>query len=221
MKKVDNISEELRGMGSVLADMSRVMPYSVPDGFFENFANSTRGTIKDINQAEQVPAWGKALPYRVPVHYFESLTEDIVAAVVASDFRPVGKGIPFATPVGYFDSLPASMLIAAKASDVVAKPRVIALKYNQFQKAIKWAAAAMVVLGIGLGSMKMYFNSTVNTNPEQILASVPGNEIQDYLQHTYRFDIDKTIDNSDINNMQVDTKDIVQYLDETGWDATE
>ena len=47
---------------------------------------------------------------------------------------------------------------------------------------------------------------------------VPNNDIQDYLQRIYRMDMNLVVDNNAINNMKLDKKDIIQYLDETGWD---
>ena len=54
-----------------------------------------------------------------------------------------------------------------------------------------------------------------------MLASVPNEEIQDYLQHTYILDVNRIINNNDINKIQVDNTDIVQYLNETGWDVVD
>jgi hypothetical protein len=225
MKKVNDISDELKSMGSCLADMSRVMPYSVPQGYFEHFAGSTLETIKELNQSAPISAWGKSLPYKVPVNYFEGLTGAIVAAAKAEEglSSPATKETPYKVPSGYFESLPEHMLRLAKAAEPAKKEtKIIPLRRSYYLRTIKWAAAAVFVAGIGLGSLRMYLNNGQIKNPDQILASVSGNEIKDYLQHTYRVDIDKVVENSDISNIgEIDSKDIIQYLDETGWDATE
>jgi len=222
MKKINDISEELRSIGSSLADMPRVNPYSVPGGFFENFAGATQIIIKELNEVDQQQAWGKALPYTVPANYFETLADEITVVAIAGhivSFLP--DYVPFKTPAGYFESLPGQMLAAAKAADTVKKEtKIIPLRRTHYLRPVKWAAAAILILGIGLGSYNILLREEV-TQPEQMLASVSGNEIQDYLQHTYRLDIDRVVSNNDISNIAVDNKDIIQYLNETGWDATE
>jgi len=218
MNRGNEIREELKNMGSILADMPCAMPYSVPEGFFENFTGSVQATIKYLNSAEKVPEWGRTMPYTIPNGYFNQLTGKIVAKAIADgDATELTKNTPFKVPAGYFETLPAQMLAAAKAAEpVTKKTRVIPLKSYTIFREVKWAAAAVFVLGICFGSYRI-FNSR-QANAEKMLASVSSNDIQDYVQHNYRLDADRIVTNKDISNLKLDNKDIIQYLNETGWD---
>jgi hypothetical protein len=78
---------------------------------------------------------------------------------------------------------------------------------------IRLAAAAVLLLCIGLGAYTTVFN-TGYTSPHRILRSVPQSEIEAYLETT-----DKN-EGEDISarNLSFDSKDIVVYLNETGWE---
>ena len=213
----NGISEELNSMESFLGVLSRAMPYSVPNGYFENFAEQVDETIKKIDEAELAPGWDKAMPYSVPAKYVEELAEHIPATARISGLT---KEIALTAPVGYFDALPAQMLHAAKNAGAGKKKAVlIPLSRPGIYRQLRWAAAAVMLLSIGVGAYMTFF--TIPASPERILASVAGNDIQDYIEHTYRLDVKRIVNGNDINNIPVDNCDIIQYLDETGWDIAD
>ena len=215
MKMGNEIVDELRDLGSNLADVPRIMPYTVPHGYFENFASSLSNTITTLEEKEQHPGWSKKMPFALPDGYFGGLPAEIATA---ASFSALPKTMPLSAPAGYFEHLPARMLQAAKAVDEpVTKGRTIALKGSALFRQIRWAAAAVLVVGLGIGSYQFY---TQNRQPasENLLASVPSNDIREYVQRTYRMDAEKVVSNEQINDLQLDNKDIIQYLNETGWD---
>ena len=216
MKKANEISEELRSMDSILADLPRTMPYAVPVNYFTDLAGTIRTTIDHISETEHVPGWSKTMPFAVPDNYFSELTDEVTTGGIASGLP---KATPFSVPSGYFATLPSQMLEAAKAADVISgQTKIIPLKRTNIFRSLRWAAAAVLFLGIGLGAYQKFYN-TQQPNVENMLASVPGNDIEDYVQHTYRIDGDRIAgNNNEINNIQLDNKDIIEYLDETGWD---
>ena len=209
------ITEELKSMGSVLADLPRTMPYAVPDGYFNNFHGSVQHIISDLDKADIVPVWGKTLPYSVPEGYFEALAQNIL---MASALSGLPKDAPYSIPAGYFQSLPAQMLQAAKAAARVKETRGIPLKRRTIWRQARLAAAAILILAIGIGSYNVFYDTQEVSSTDKILASVPNNEIQDYLQPIYRMDMDRVASNNSVNNLDLDNKDIIQYLNETGWD---
>ena len=219
MKTVNDITEELNNMGSSLASISRVMPYSVPAGYFLNLPGATLKNISDGDEVA-VPGWSKAAVYSTPQGYFEGLTENIITAVKADHINSISsREMPFSIPAGYFDMLPVQMLQAAKNTEPIKKITTrIPLGRNSFRQ-IRWAAAAVLLICIGFGGYETFLTQSDNT--ESMLAAVPSNEIHDYLQHTYIFDVNRIVDNTTVNNIEVDNKDIIQYLNETGWDMTE
>jgi hypothetical protein len=181
MNEINNIQEELKDMGSPLAEVPMEMPYSVPVDYFEQLASGMAGKARE--KEGEVPDFGRALPYT--------------------------------TPAGYFDGLAAAMLQKVTAQDK--KITVAPDKGVAFFPVIRWAAAAALVAIIGSGAFIM-FSGNHETGAERMLAKVPPNEIKEYMQHHYGFDASKVANNTHISNLDVDSKDIVAYLDETGWE---
>jgi len=220
MNTANDITEELHNMGSTLAGVSRAMPYAVPAGYFNQLPGDALNAASGAYDADIQPGWGKAQVFTTPQGYFEGITDTIVAAAKAGN-SPVAitKDTPFAVPAGYFNALPAQMLAAAKeAQPAKKKPVRIPLGQQSF-RGIRWAAAAVMLICIGFGGYL-----TFNPQPDQtdrMLASVPNTDIQDYLHSTYVFDVPRIINNDAINTLGVDNKDIIQYLNETGWDMAE
>ncbi len=221
MNLENEISAELREMGSSLASMPRTMPFSVPDGYFAGFAESLSEIQKHLREPDPIVHGSKNMAFSVPGGYFEKLTGDILNKVEAKAHVNADiKSMPLSVPAGYFEQLPRQILNSVKAADDKAPTKIIALEKQPLYKKVQWAAAAMFVLFIGLGAY-ITFVSDRGTNPEMMLASVSANEIDDYLEHTYRIDIDKVAGNTDINSLPLENKEIVQYLNETGWDNVE
>jgi hypothetical protein len=221
MNTVNDITEELNNLDSPLARLSKVMPYSVPAGYFENLPGKTLKVAAGLIEADSVPEWPKTMTQSVPQGYFENLADNILSAVKAESIMGISsKKMPFNVPAGYFEALPAQMLHIAKRAGGMKKEttRIPLVRHNSFRQ-IRWAAAAVLLICIGFGGYETFYIQPDNT--EKMLASVPNNEIQDYLQHTYVFDVNRVVSNEDINNIEVDNKDIIQYLNETGWDMTE
>ena len=107
MSRENNISDELRNMGSKLGDLPRSMPYSIPSAYSKNSAADTQKIIKHIGEAEEVPAWGKAMPYAVPGAYFENFAATVQNAIRELDEPETAwtKEMPFSVPAGYFENL--------------------------------------------------------------------------------------------------------------------
>ena len=212
MKRENDILEELRQMGSSLANVSRLMPYHVPENYFSELGDNVRKTIKEMEAPEEKP-WSATMPFSVPSSYFEQFADKIVTA--AKEAPHTGKALPFAAPPGYFEALPGQVLAAAKATENKKQSKLIPLGRIAWYR--QWAAAAVILFVIGLGSFGFFYNQNAHT-PEKMLATVPGADIQDYLQHTYRFDVDRIVTTNPVSNLPVDNKEIIEYLNESGWD---
>lgn len=212
MNKGNDIYEELKDMGSPLATLPRTMPYQVPAGYFDTLPGASAAQLNTVAATEYMPEMGKEMPYGVPDNYFVQLTGDIVAAATKESMR---KETPYGVPAGYFEQLPEQVLAAAmKEESVVPKKRlVIPLPWRR-------AVAAVVVMGIGFAGYSVIFKQQATTT-DTILATVPNNEIQDYLQVAYRLDAGSLASNNDVANIQVENKDIIQYLNENGWDVVD
>jgi hypothetical protein len=230
MKTGSDILNELRGLNSPLADMSRSMPYAVPEGYFEELAAYIPETVK-ASEIQEIPAlWTKAMPYRIPEGYFETFPATINTIIAGEQKLPLYKEQKFEVPEGYFEQLPAQILKAAKASDnpVVAEPtRTIPLG-KPVWKNIRWAAAAVLLLSIGFGSYKTFWSAD-SYNAEKALAGISKSTINEYVQqHIDEFDME-SIENtvaahtatSPMNTDAITDEDIILYLDEASWDQAE
>jgi hypothetical protein len=76
---------EISGLSPLLASLSRDMPLSVPNNYFEEF------TPIAAEQSEVLASIGKTMPYSVPAHYFEDLSDAVHARV----WEPKAKVVPF------------------------------------------------------------------------------------------------------------------------------
>jgi hypothetical protein len=200
MESVNDIREELRGLNSLLADMPRTMPYEIPQGYFESFEGSV-GLMKA----------GRQMPYVVPQGYFEELTTVMLFEVN----KPEQK--TFGVPVGYFEALPAELLVRAKESDT--KPKTISIGVI-IGKNVRWAAAAVLLLGVGIGVYKNYLYQP-QFNVQQELAALSQDEIHDYVQqHIDEYDVETISSDAESFDIkpatnQLSDDEIEKYLKET------
>lgn len=88
-KLTDSVTGEVAEISPLLAGLSRKMPYSLPENYFEQAATELPGLIKDDSLPEILSSAGKSMPYRVPTGYFEHLPEQVAARVAAPKARVV------------------------------------------------------------------------------------------------------------------------------------
>ncbi len=233
MKRVNEVTEELESMGSILAGMSHTMPFSLPAGYFEQNSVDLAGRIfvgqpvaaGDLRDTiSTLELHSRAMPHAVPEGYFQQLASSALAAAIADPVFTAPKTLPYGVPAGYFDSLPQQVLNTVRQplqSGVASKP--ITTKRIPLPPAftqVRWAVAAVLLVCITLGGYISFFSGG-QTGTESELASVTKEELQDYLQHSYVMDVNRIVYTNDINQLEVDTKDIEQYLNETGWDIVD
>lgn len=202
MEPVNDIRNELRGMNSPLADMLRTMPYDLPKGYFESFAD---GVI--LMKA------GKKMPFEVPQGYFDDLAEDVLF-----ESNIPGRHAPYTVPEGYFDTLPANILTKARQSD--SKPKTISIGISVWRN-VRWAAAAVLLLGIGLGVYRNYLYQPA-FNVQEELAAVAPDAIDEYVQqHIDEFDMEsiatatESFEVKPVTN-QLSNEEIEKYINEAG-----
>jgi len=212
----NDILDELRSWGSPLADMPRTMPFAVPQGYFEGLEKHVMtGINMDKDYPIPVP---KNMPYDVPQGYFENLPAQMLALAGEEPVLSVPRTMPFDIPAGYFENLPEQILETARKAE---KTKVIPFG-KKIGRSIRWAAAAVLLLGISIGSYRI-LNPAMTLNPEQKLAQVSENELSDYIvQNIDEFDTDLLENNiASANSIQsLSDEDIINYLDETGWNTT-
>lgn len=215
MDNNNGILDELRGMDSPLSALPRTMPYWVPDGYFTLLPGNVTVAIEEHNGLRVSST--KDMPFNVPEGYFDTLPLAMTSQMSTM------QADPMPVPEGYFESFPDTILAKAKAAD---KP---AGKTRPFSGAVwsnlRWAAAALLVMGIGVGSYRMYYN-TQPLNAEKELTALPASDINDYIKtHIDEFDADMiagTLGSNGIetiNTNNINDDEIQQFLDESGNDT--
>lgn len=182
-----------------------------------------------LGQLKQQKNWGK--PFAVPVGYFEKLeavlqkqTEFFEQDEVYSFNTVSKKNAPFGIPDGYFDALPEVLLAKAK-QPVPQKAPVISML-------TKWVVAASVCLLVVLSVLffkknRAPYNEMAVQKLEKGLERVSTDQLNDFLIQG-RVDSaantallpEKEILHIDQNQFfeKVSTKDLKNYLSETGSD---
>lgn len=151
-----------------------------------------------------------AMPYTAPAAYFghtADMAEGIMAAHAGEAVIPASVQ-PYSVPVGYFDALPGKVLQRASGNE----RRGGIFSFAQ----LRWAAAAVVLLMVGAGIWAS-LNNEVPAPANILLADVADREIQEYLVLSgigAETEMRAAVTAQEVN---VDPRDIITYLDETGW----
>jgi hypothetical protein len=199
------ISEELKSTSLVLAELDRVNVYTVPDGYFEGFAQSVISTlrpeIKNINET----MFPKP---EVPAGYFESLSGKILQKIKATESKEklyvdsLSKQNPFIVPENYFETLPRHILQAIQNK----KTKVISLPERS--GFIRYAVAAMLTGALALGVYK--YSENPNSNhpvTAAVTASLDSSIVKGKNMDEQQF-------SQTLNNLSED--DIAGYLEKNG-----
>jgi hypothetical protein len=137
MENRNNILKELREISPVVADISHLVPYAVPAGYFEGLAEQLLQLVKA--GAASTPVLPKANnPYQVPQGYFEGLANSILQRVKADDtsLSPAlqqANNNPYQVPQEYFEGLANNILQRVKANDVSLSPVLQQANNNPYQ----------------------------------------------------------------------------------------
>lgn len=220
MSSANDILQELRGLESQLADMPRTTPYEVPAGYFDALPAAMLDAVKAEHATEPVLNLPKTMPYEVPAGYFEGLAKNVMMQVLEPSL-PLTKETAYEVPAGYFENLPAQILAKAKQEETAKKgTKIIAFP---IWKTVTRAVAAILVIGIGFGSLR-YLNADSPLNAEAQLAALPKDSINEYVQlHIDEYEADaiaSTLEQADVTTLtnKLSTEEIENYLNETGWD---
>lgn len=151
----------------------------------------------------------RRMPYYVPDDYFENAATQILTSARAKDVTAgLADKTPFEVPNHYFDQLPLRVLENVKEKRSV--------KIIPLGRQIRLAAAAMLLLLAGAG----FFKIALQQNSfDKKLSALPDDAIKEYvLQTSNELNIDNTVADTKVPLPEHLTEaEIVQYLDETGW----
>ncbi|XZF16022.1 hypothetical protein ACTHGU_07780 [Chitinophagaceae bacterium MMS25-I14] len=220
----NDIEEELKRLGSPLAGMSRKMPYHIPEGYFNHLAEElSEGVQAAANDSEPGLFSHISFPMEAPEGYFNYFPQQaLMMAREQEILDQLPAADPYAAPERYFEKFPREALAAAKSSDNAFRKRV-----RLTQVYTRWAAAAIFILFMGLGSYNMLHPQHINV--AHTLSRVPADTIDAYVQQNIDefetemlenklADAQTPVQANDKNAVKdLDKQEIIQYLDETGW----
>lgn len=212
-------------MNSHLAVLPWQTPFVVPAGYFEGLAATLCREVHFSEAKDPIlSGFTKALPFEVPQGYFTALTENLVTDATRLGIESVAQ-MPYSTPAGYFEQLPAKLLAATQAATLEpVRPTQLISFYPSWKKLGRWAAAALLVLGIGFGSYRYLHPVTPERIAARRLSNLDNEAIGSYVeQHVDEFDSEilETALASSHNNLpetlsSLDATEIQDYLRETG-----
>lgn len=118
MEKENKIKIELESWESTLADISRKMPFSLPENYFQGLEERIN-FLKHSGEEDEVQL-SRELPYTIPTGYFENFAGDLLSSIKeqeAVEHLPVT--MPFELPSGYFEHLPAQITAVINSEALV------------------------------------------------------------------------------------------------------
>lgn len=194
-------------------DRTTAFTNDVPNNYFDSLANVILNKIQPQQSAELTERLLEAKhqpTFEVPEGYFDQLANRIqqrvlhpTAADEIEQLSPVLAAISrepiFEVPVNYFETL------AIKPS---AKSPAKVIKINSFKSAFKYAAAAIVVLVVTFGIIKL---------PSKI----SGNSIENDMAMEESIERGRNMSDQTFNQKlnELNEDDIIQYLQKTSTDA--
>ena len=153
------------------------------------------------------------MPYNVPEGYFSELAHKVLQTDEAdgSNNIPMHTAMPYLVPPKYFDGL-ASQVIEKAAPQ---KKKAVLLSFTT----IRWAAAAMLLVMVGTAvivSMNRQRTGVYNVNSRVVVAD---RDIEAYFADNTRPEVALLPDITYLTSTDVQAKEIIYYLDQTGWDT--
>jgi hypothetical protein len=163
MKNKD-IIQELSELQSSLTNATPQNIYSVPEGYFDGFADRILNLVK-MDESSWLSSLSKNVPYQVPAGYFDGLEEKIMEAVrnhtdyqtseeelesLSPLLNSLDKRPVYTVPEGYFENFN----VTKKNNGNAAK--VISFKSRKW---LRYAAAAVITGAIAFTGLLVYENN--------------------------------------------------------------
>lgn len=230
MENRKTIIAELQAVAPLVAEISQVKLYTVPEGYFASFP----AVMAEKIRVEEMLAQASAPVYEVPDGYFASLPAEILSRIqtnhtvreeldeVAPLLNTIDKGTPYQVPATYF----AQADFARLARYQQPQARVVSLRLAR--KWMQYAAAALVT-GVLVTGAFLYTDNPANIEDTAYktvdlsseLTKVSETELANYLdnpEHAAVTNTITTLTNEEIltdvkNNLQqVSDDELKQYL---------
>jgi hypothetical protein len=221
-----DILNELESISPVVAKISFVNPYQVPQGYFDGISDQVMLRIKADNVSAKeelenlsplLSSLSKKVPYEAPAGYFSELSEHAVAGVKAIEFvnvelenlsptmNSLRSANVYEVPSGYFDSLAENVLKNIRERK---SAKVVSMTFGK--KVMRYAVAAAFTGLLALGGW-LYFNSSKQISTasiENTVKQVSEDEMMKFLES----DAVVVTESNSSNTEQMDETDMKSML---------
>lgn len=237
MTRSNDILQELENISPVVAKLNPMVPYQVPEVYFDTLSSVIMARIAAGGQEENslLQVAGKQMPQDVPAGYFENLADNILSKIniqteqaVAEELQelsPVLAGISktnvYEVPAGYFDGVAATV-----AAQTTTATKVVSIFSRKLL--MRYAAAAVVFTMIAFGISFFMNNKTTVIDTAHIippqtekqfnneLATLSDDAIISYLEMTSDVkDVEKISESIDQSKLPEET----DYMDDVFLDS--
>lgn len=213
-----HIQNELKELAPDLAGLPQKVPYSVPVGYFENFAEKLVATLRSDNPDTEIASLSpllaglsRKIPYSLPAEYFGDapaiFQEQDLEFSPLSPLRNMSKKVPYKVPAAYFDQLPHQLL-----QKITEENKTPARVVNFSRSWLKYAAAAVItgVVAIGgwfyTGSSRgsSDVSASITQQLQAEMQQISDEAIQEYTNQTNSFYYGiASLQNDDLSGMEV------------------
>jgi hypothetical protein len=230
MNSRPTIQQELKDLSSFLPHDIEQPVFTVPDGYFENFAASVWQKLRSqhlqtpydelTELSEVLAAIPKKNPYTVPENYFSGFTLNVPSLVreeqMPEALQAIGRQMPHTVPAGYFDGLADAVL------EKVTKPAAKVVSFNR-ARFMRIAAAAVVTGIIAISGFLFFGKGEQTIDPNQ----KSGEWVAKSLQNVSNQALDEFIMTTDIgyqasntpNSNPTDVKHMLEGVSNSELDA--
>jgi len=172
MEEKDNILTEIKSVAPLLANIGRLMPYEIPEAYFELFPLQMLAKVSEPAKKPAVPeGYFDELP-GIMLGKVKSLSAQHELETIAPALVGINRQMPYSIPAGYFESFEVNP--AGKATPVI--------QLRPKRNIMKWAVAASVIAISGLFAWQYLWHSPATTITTQQVATTENTDSTDTLQ---------------------------------------
>lgn len=182
----------------VLGKMDKASGFIVPENYFSENAGKL-----ELLDTPTLISYRKENVFEVPQHYFEETKTRLISIVADDDMSTyptlssIEKKNPFVTSKNYFERSKEAILDNNKNEG---SARIISL----FTKPVRYAAAAVLMITIGVWIYNSYFRTEIGTEECTTLACLEKKEIMKFKY--------ENIDTDELNDAAVDLSKLEKNL---------
>lgn len=177
MQEKNEIQKELESINRKLGSISKAMPYSVPDNYFEAFTAQMIASAKEEEILINLPT---STPFETPANYFDQLPGQVLAAAKASE-KPRTRIIALNGKAWKNVRLAAAAVLLLLAGSGIFK---IALQQDSFDQKIAAVPDEAIKEYVLQNSTELNTGNSVLASNTTLPAQLTDEEITQYLNET-------------------------------------